>query len=208
MPMYVKFKNSQGVAPWFVTILSKWSIINLLSFFFIATLTCHQSKAWKGVIISTIMVFHGMRKKFPEMKCQLSYQFHALPLMLCVLWYLKYEPQNQYRQDEMNSRPRHASSQIHPPSFHVLGQKQGLDIKFTHDFSMETKPLLLYIPTGLMTRLIRYDFRPDILMWSSLLSPSPGSSSNSPFRKLAVFSERWTLLQTKKTLSNNSKYGE
>lgn len=55
--------------------------------------------------------------------------------------------------------------------------------------------------TGLRTDLMKYVFRPAILKASSRFSPNAGSTSNSPCRKLKVFSEMWTrlLVKTRKT---------
>lgn len=48
--------------------------------------------------------------------------------------------------------------------------------------------------TGLSTFVIKYVFRPAFLSASSRFSPNAGSTSNSPCRKLKVFSEIWTRL--------------
>ena len=51
------------------------------------------------------------------------------------------------------------------------------------------------ILTGLSTFVIKYVLRPAILRDSSLFSPYAGSTSNSPFKKLNVFSDIWTRLK-------------
>ena len=51
------------------------------------------------------------------------------------------------------------------------------------------------ILTGFTTLLMRNVLMPALLMPSSLDSPSPGSSSNSPFRKDAVVAEMCTRLK-------------
>lgn len=51
--------------------------------------------------------------------------------------------------------------------------------------------------TGLSTFVMKYVFRPAILKLSSLFSPYAGSTSNSPCRKLKVFSEMCTRLSEK-----------
>lgn len=48
--------------------------------------------------------------------------------------------------------------------------------------------------TGLSTFVMKNVFRPAILKASSRFSPNAGSTSNSPCRKLRVFSEMWTRL--------------
>lgn len=48
--------------------------------------------------------------------------------------------------------------------------------------------------TGLSTFVMKYVFRPAILKASSRFSPNAGSTSNSPLRKLMVFSEMCTRL--------------
>lgn len=48
--------------------------------------------------------------------------------------------------------------------------------------------------TGLSTFVIKYVLSPAILRDSSLFSPKAGSTSNSPFKKLKVFSDIWTRL--------------
>ncbi len=57
--------------------------------------------------------------------------------------------------------------------------------------------------TGLRTRTMKYVLIDANRIASSLEAPSPSITSNSPFRKLSVFSEIWTLLSNKKS---HSKY--